>query len=90
MGGFFLGTSLFVCLLIFLSLYRAIWGPTTFDRIIGAGFMGTKTVVLLVLIGFMYKRVDMFVDLALSYSILSFIGTIIISKCFIRKGSRPR
>jgi multicomponent Na+:H+ antiporter subunit F len=83
---FFLGTALAICALIFLCLYRAVFGPTVFDRIIGAGFVGTKTVILLVLIGFIYKRIDMFVDLALAYSILNFIGTLIISKYFLKKG----
>jgi len=83
---FFLCTALVICLLIFFCLYRAVFGPTVFDRIIGAGFVGTKTVILLVLIGFIYKRIDMFVDLALAYSILNFIGTLIISKYFLKKG----
>lgn len=87
MERFFLGISIGLCVLIFLCLYRAVWGPTVFDRIIGAGFVGTKTTILLVLMGFIYKRIDMFVDLALVYSILNFIGTLIISKYFIKKGS---
>lgn len=86
MERFFLGISIGLCVLIFLCLYRAVWGPTVFDRIIGAGFVGTKTTILLVLMGFIYKRIDMFVDLALVYSILNFIGTLIISKYFIKKG----
>ena len=52
-------------------------------------FVGTKTVILLVLIGFIYKRIDMFVDLALAYSILNFIGTLIISKYFERSWRTP-
>jgi multicomponent Na+:H+ antiporter subunit F len=88
LGQFFIGTSLVICVLIFVCLYRAVWGPTTFDRIIGAGFVGTKTAVLLALIGFIYQRIDMFVDLALVYSILNFIGTLIVSKFFITKGVR--
>jgi multicomponent Na+:H+ antiporter subunit F len=85
---FLLAASIALCLIIFLSLYRAVFGPTVFDRIVGAGFVGTKTTVLLVLIGVIYRRLDMFVDLALVYSILNFIGTLIFSKYFIRKGSR--
>jgi multicomponent Na+:H+ antiporter subunit F len=81
---FFIGTSVALCLIILLGLYRAVFGPTVFDRIVGAGFVGTKTAVLLVLIGFIYKRIDMFVDLALVYSVLNFIGTLIVSKYFIR------
>ncbi|MCX8022199.1 MAG: monovalent cation/H+ antiporter complex subunit F [Syntrophorhabdaceae bacterium] len=80
-------SALALCGLILLCLYRALYGPTVFDRIIGAGFVGTKTAILLLLIGFIYNRIDMFVDLALVYSILNFIGTIIVSKYFIKKGS---
>ena len=88
MSQFFLGLSIAMSILIFLCLYRAVFGPTVFDRIIGAGFVGTKTAVLICLIGFIYNRIDMFVDLALAYSILNFIGTIIVSKYFVHKGAR--
>lgn len=85
MEQFFIGASVALCVIIFLALYRAVFGPTVFDRVVGAGFVGTKTAVLLVLIGFIYGRLDMFVDLALVYSILNFIGTLIISKYFLRR-----
>jgi multicomponent Na+:H+ antiporter subunit F len=88
MSQFFLGLAIAISILIFLALYRAVFGPTVFDRIIGAGFVGTKTAVLICLIGFLYNRIDMFVDLALAYSILNFIGTIIVSKYFVHKGAR--
>ena len=83
---FFLGVALALCFFVLLCLYRAVWGPTVFDRVIGAGFMGTKTAILLLLIGFIYRRIDMFVDLALVYSILNFISTLIVSRYFIKKG----
>lgn len=88
MDRFFLFSSLFMVFLMLLCLYRAIKGPTVFDRIIGAGFIGTKTVILLVLIGFLYKRVESFLDLALAYSILNFIGTIAVTRYFIHRGAR--
>ncbi len=88
MEKFFLASSIALCLIIFLALYRAVFGPTVFDRIVGAGFVGTKTSVLLVLIGFIYGRPDMFIDLALVYSILNFIGTLIVSKYFVKRGIR--
>ncbi len=87
MEQFFIGASVALCVIILLALYRAVFGPTVFDRIVGAGFVGTKTAVLLVLIGFIYNRVDMVVDLAIVYSILNFIGTLIVSKYFIKRGS---
>ncbi len=88
MEDFFIGSAVALCVMTFLALYRAVFGPTVFDRIVGAGFVGTKTAVLLVLIGFIYRRLDMFVDLALVYSILNFIGTLIFSKYFIKRGIR--
>lgn len=87
MENFFLAICLILGLLILLSLYRGVFGPTIFDRIIGMGFVGSKTLVLLVLMGFIYKRVDMFVDISLAYSILIFIGTLVFAKYFQRKGA---
>lgn len=87
METFFLAISLILGLLILLSLYRGVFGPTVFDRIIGVGFVGSKTLVLLVLMGFIYKRVDMFVDISLAYSILIFIGTLVFAKYFKSKGA---
>jgi len=60
-------------------------GPTVFDRTIGAGLIGTNAILVLVLIGFLYERVDMFVDLALAYGMLNFIGIVALAKYFERK-----
>ena len=87
MENFFLAISLFVGLLIFLSLYRGIFGPTVFDRIIGVGFVGSKALFLLLLIGVLYNRIDMFVDIALAYSLLVFISTLVFAKHFQKRGT---
>jgi len=87
MESFFLAIGMILGLLILLSLYRGVFGPTLFDRIIGVGFVGSKTLVLLVLMGFMYGRIDMFVDISLAYSILIFIGTLVFAKYFKSKGA---
>lgn len=86
MDNFILITSVVVSLICVLSLYRAIVGPTDVDRIISVGAIGTKTIVLLLLIGLIYKRLDMFIDIALCYAIINFIGTLIFAKFFMRKG----
>lgn len=88
MEGFPLAVALVLCVIILLSLYRGVFGPTVFDRVIGAGFIGTKTIILLLFMGMIFERIEMFIDLALAYSILNFIGTLIVSKYFIRKGAR--
>lgn len=58
-----------------LSLYRAEVGPTWFDRILALNAFGTKTVLLISVILFMIGRPD-FLDLAMLYSLMSFIGTV--------------
>ena len=88
MENFSLLISVEVGFLMLLSMYRAVFGPTVFDRIIGSGFIGTKTIILLALIGFIYNRIDMFIDLAIVYSILCFAGTLIFAKYFTRKGDK--
>ena len=87
MENFFLVISLILSLLILLSLYRGIFGPTVFDRIIGVGFVGSKALSILVLVGFIYKRIDMFVDISLAYSFLFFISTLVFAKYFQKKGA---
>ncbi|MBI4536226.1 MAG: MrpF/PhaF family protein, partial [Ignavibacteriae bacterium] len=51
-------------------------------RLLGVGAIGTKTVVIICLIGFIYGRIDMFIDIALAYAILNFISVIAIAKYF--------
>ena len=82
MDTFFLGTAITLCFLMLLTMHRAVHGPTAIDRIMGVNVIGTKTTILLVLIGTLYHRVDMFVDIALAYALLNFIVTIGASRYF--------
>jgi multicomponent Na+:H+ antiporter subunit F len=81
----FLILTIFIALLFAASLYRILTGPTVYDRAIGAGLIGTNAILILVLIGFLYQRIDMFVDLALAYGLLNFIGVVGLAKYFERK-----
>ena len=89
MNDLFLLIVIFIALLIAASLYRIVSGPTVFDRIIGSGLIGTNTGMMLVLIGFLYGRIDMFVDLALAYAMLNFIGIVALAKYFERRQEEP-
>jgi multicomponent Na+:H+ antiporter subunit F len=82
MEGFFLGISLSLSFLVLLCLYRGIFGPTVLDRIVSVSVIGTKTTVILLLIGSIYERIDMFVDISLAYALLNFIATIAAAKFF--------
>jgi multicomponent Na+:H+ antiporter subunit F len=85
MSDIFLYTGLYLCLLMLASLYRAIFGPTVLDRLIGVNAIGSKTVILLLLIGLIYGRVDMFVDIALAYALLNFTAVLAASRYFQKK-----
>ena len=58
-----------------LALTRAFLGPTVFDRILALNMFGTKTVLLIAVFAFMIGRPD-FVDLALVYALINFVGVI--------------
>lgn len=68
----------------FLALIRALKGPETVDRVLAVNVIGTKTVVVLALIGFLYGR-PAFLDLALIYALINFIATIAFLK-YLEKG----
>jgi multicomponent Na+:H+ antiporter subunit F len=85
MNEFFLSISIALCILMCVSMYRAIFGPTVLDRLIGVNAIGSKTVVLLLLIGVLYERVDMFVDIALAYAFLNFVAVIAASRYFHKR-----
>jgi len=82
MESFFLIISLILCFLVLLCLYRGVFGPTVLDRIISIGVIGTKATVIVVLIGFIYGKIDMFVDLSLVYALLNFVATLAAAKFF--------
>lgn len=60
---------------IILAMIRAMLGPTVFDRVLALNMIGTKTVLLICVIGFLTHRTD-FLDLALLYSLMNFIGMV--------------
>jgi multicomponent Na+:H+ antiporter subunit F len=79
METFFLAIAVTVGVLIILTLYRAVYGPDIWNRLAGINVIGTKAVVLIVLIGFIFGRPDMFVDIALLYGMLNFMAVLIIA-----------
>lgn len=85
MQTFFLAAGLFLLLLMLLCLVRVVGGPTVLDRILGGNVIGTKTTVLLLLIGLLYNNVGMFVDIAIAYALLNFIATLGATKYFLRR-----
>ena len=62
-----------------LALVRAFAGPTVFDRIVAVNAFGTKTVLLIAVLGFVMGRPE-FTDIALIYALMNFIGTVAVLK----------
>ncbi len=80
-------TAFAILVSVALALGRAILGPTAYDRILAVNAIGTKTVLLIAVVGFMNGRPD-FLDLGLVYALMNFIGTLAALKYF-RFGTLP-
>lgn len=64
-----------------LMLTRALLGPTLYDRVLAVNSFGTKTVLLICVLGFLMGRPD-FIDIGLVYALINFISTFAILKFF--------
>ena len=74
--------------LILLMLIRVFKGPTIYDRLNGLGLIGVVVIMLLALLGFINGRVDMYLDIAVSYSILGFVGSLVIARFLFEEKNR--
>jgi multicomponent Na+:H+ antiporter subunit F len=72
-----------------LALVRALIGPTVYDRVLTVNMFGTKTVLLLSVIAFLAGRPD-FLDLALAYALINFIGVLAVLEFFKSREVRRR
>ena len=89
MNSFLLGITIFIAVITATCLYRLAVGKTIFDRIIAAGLVGTNGFILLILIGFIFGRISMFIDIAIAYALLNFIVTIVLGKYFDKVREKP-
>lgn len=81
----FLAAALGLLVTMILAMFRALAGPTVYDRILAVNLFGTKTVLMIAVLGFMTGRPD-FLDIALVYALINFIGVIAVLK-FVRYGN---
>ncbi len=75
----FAAATIAILITMALALVRALLGPTVFDRILALNMVGTKTTLLIAVLGFLTGRPD-FLDIALIYALINFIGTIAVLK----------
>ena len=71
--------TLILCITIFLCILRAVKGPTAGDRLIAINVVGTKTIILILIVSFIIHE-TYFIDVALVYALISFIASIVIAK----------
>jgi multicomponent Na+:H+ antiporter subunit F len=77
----FVAPSCALLVTVALALFRAALGPSVFDRLLAANTIGTCSMLLLAVMGFLGGRPE-FLDLALVYGLLNVLGTIAVLKYF--------
>lgn len=82
MSELFLYSAFLLVGLMLIMVYRIVQGPTVIDRIVAVNVIGTKSIVVLILMGIIFKRLDMFVDIAIGYGLLNFIASLAAARYF--------
>ena len=72
-----------------LALIRAIHGPSIYDRVLAVNMFGTKTVLLISVVAYLFGRPD-FLDLALAYALINFIGVLAVLEFFRNRAEAQR
>jgi multicomponent Na+:H+ antiporter subunit F len=85
MTSFFTAIAIIIGLNALVCLYRAVVGPTTQDRLLAVNIVGTKTMVIVVLITFIQGE-GFFLDVALVYALLLFIVTVAMARYLEAEG----
>jgi multicomponent Na+:H+ antiporter subunit F len=82
---FFVAAAAAVFCISAVTAYRVVRSGSIFDRLLATGAVGTNGIVMMAIIGFIFARPDMFVDLAITYSLLNFIGAVAAAKYLERQ-----
>ena len=77
----FVTVSVAILVTMTLAIVRALRGPSIYDRILAVNMFGTKTVLLVAVVAFLFGRPD-FLDLALAYALINFIGVLAVLEFF--------
>ena len=77
----FLVAAIALVVAMAFALIRLFLGPTLYDRVLAVNVFGTKTVLLIGVVGFLTGRPD-WLDISLLYALINFIGTLAILKFF--------
>ena len=77
----FITVSIATLVTMTLAIIRALRGPSIYDRVLAVNMFGTKTVLLVAVVAFLFGRPD-FLDLALAYALINFIGVLAVLEFF--------
>lgn len=77
----FFAAAAAILVVMVLALARALIGPTLYDRILAVNMFGTKTVLLIAVLGLVSGRFD-FIDIALVYALINFISIVAVLRFF--------
>ncbi|MBN2794796.1 MAG: pH regulation protein F [Clostridia bacterium] len=80
--------SLFIVIVVFfitLSILRVIIGPSIWDRLLGFNLVSAKLLILIVLLA-SYFQSSLILDIAITYAVLGFIGTVFIATYIQKRG----
>lgn len=83
----FTAAAIAVLVAMALALVRAYAGPTLYDRILAVNVFGTKTVLLIAIVGFLTGRPE-FLDIVMVYALMNFIAVIGILRFFEYSSAR--
>lgn len=89
MKDYLLGVALVIALNAFICLYRAVVGPTVQDRLLAVNVVGTKTLIVVVLVTFIFHE-SFFLDVAMVYALLNMVVTVVLSRYLETEGWRGR
>lgn len=84
MANFLIGLTTFVMVLIFISMYRVIKGPTIADRVVALNVIATKITIAIIVIAILTNQ-QSYIDVALVYALIGFVASIAIVR-YLEKG----
>ena len=70
-----IAATIAIFVVMIMAVARGILGPTLYDRVLAVNMFGTKTVLLISLLGFVMGRPE-FLDIAIVYALINFISVI--------------
>lgn len=88
MNAFLLATGIVIAVVTVAGVVRIARGPRVFDRVLGASLVSINGLLLLLIVGFLLERVELFVDLAIAFALLGFLVPLATGR--LARGQRRR